>query len=102
MTDLEINKALALAIGWTSDRIREDWNGAIAIDLGEVPWPYVQWQTFDYRDPSVIWPIAERYNAFPEHRADGWHALTVQAEPFKVRRAQADTAAKAVALVVIA
>lgn len=104
MTDLEINKALALAIGWTSDRIREDWNGAIAIDLGEVPWPYVQWQTFDYRDPSVIWPIAERYNAFPFMEDFGTLKGKWVAQPgFNDRFERvADTAAKAVALAVIA
>jgi len=71
MTDLEINKALALAIGWDKNLIDvEVW--------GEEPWieiwdkPARTWRVFDYRDWAVIGPIAERYNAFPWRTVDGW------------------------------
>ena len=59
MTDLEISKALALAIGWK--------------DADFMPYPthlviYKKRhfaRRFDYRDWNVIGPIAERFDAFP-------------------------------------
>lgn len=59
MTDLEISKALALAIGWP--KVYESptavWVSADTYDVDSRP--------FDYRDWNVIGPIAEKYNAFP-------------------------------------
>lgn len=71
MSDLEINKALALAIGWRSDQIIE-YEGQAYIGLPVVfNGPGVK--MFDYRFTSVIWPIAEHYNAFPSRwRNEGW------------------------------
>jgi len=86
MTDLEISKALALAIGWKKDDIAmfsnemEVWSGG--------------WRTFDYRDWNVIGPIAERYNFFPQRAFYQW----------QVRGwtdTLADTTQKAIALAVI-
>ena len=92
MTDIEINKALALAIGWRSDQIIE-YEGQAYIGLPVVfNGPGIK--LFDYRFTSVIWPIAERYNAFPSRwRDEGWCVGD--------RLAVFDTAAKAVALAVI-
>ena len=64
MTELEINKALALAIGHSKTHVNV---------LGETPQVWVQtvpnlaWmlRVFDYRDWNVIGPIAERYGCFP-------------------------------------
>jgi hypothetical protein len=86
MTNLEISKALALAIGWTENRCDE--NGCLDPDVAifghsvghhysepdEVKcWDGDIWRTFDYRDPAVIWPIAERFDAFPSRwRNEGW------------------------------
>lgn len=84
MTDLEINKALALAIGWTENR--RDENGCLDPDIavfGDCPnkdddevkvWDGVRWRTFDYRDPTVIWPIAKRYYKFPRLCHGRWTA----------------------------
>ena len=76
MNDLEISKALALAIGWTG--------GA--------------WKMFDYRDWNVIGPIAERFDAFPKKLAsmEGWWA-----DVFGKDARFADTPQKAIALAVI-
>jgi hypothetical protein len=61
MIDLEISKALALAIGHKKEYI---------LELQNPSWLSVYdhaskcWRTFDYRDWRVIGPIAEKYNAF--------------------------------------
>lgn len=62
MTDLEISKALALAIGWKESQLKVTdavfaWRG--------------YWRVFDYRDWTVAGPIAERYGAFPIKNSDG-------------------------------
>ena len=70
MTDLEINKALTLAIGWPEHLIHTG-RGFMP---GEKVWVCIDsatkktlsaWQAIDYRDPAVIWPIAERFDCFP-------------------------------------
>jgi hypothetical protein len=63
MDDLEISKRLALAIGWKP----EDVNEAEDLVFMAVPTTGDCWtfQDFDYRDWSVIGPIAERYDFFP-------------------------------------
>lgn len=112
MTDLEISKALALAIGWTEDRLDE--NGCLDPDViiegaafGQEAGVFVwrdgfMWERFDYRDPAVIWRIAERYNCFPLHQGSSqqrYHGMWVSWR--NGRNIPADTAAKAVALAVI-
>ena len=65
MTDLEIDKALALAIGWNGNCVR---------NIGEVVILYTKqygWRVFSHRDWNVIAPIAERYNCFPFEDAFG-------------------------------
>ena len=52
MTDLEISKALAHAIGWKTLKLYAD--GTVGCWVGDY------WRTFDYRSPDVIWPIAKR------------------------------------------
>jgi hypothetical protein len=61
MTDLEIDKALALAIGWKrilpnckTNRLQDCW-----------VWTGHAWRIFSHLDWNVIGPIAERYNCFP-------------------------------------
>lgn len=97
MTDAEISKALAIAIGWTPEQIRPDGD-AVAVHAAQ-PWPGLDWPTFDYRNTDVIWPIAEQYNSFPIRSEDGsWSVCTGvdYADTYF-----ADTAAKAVAIAVI-
>lgn len=99
MTDAEISRRLALAIGWEPRKV--------AVKGSTTVWCMEKhdgvghgWRRFDYRDPAVIWPIAERYECFPwrwEWDYPNWCARTMEAK----KRTIADTAAKAVALAVI-
>jgi len=92
MTDLEISKALALAIGWTEGQLLE-YTCKLFCPTGTEVWA---WKEFDYRDWNVIAPIAERYDAFPRKSdTQGWWL------PHKFERAFADTPQKAIALAVI-
>lgn len=77
-TDLAIDEALALAIGWRREQMREHlgalWlpgRGDVMQPPCDVPplWP---WLRFSHKDPAVIWPIAERFNAFPARMERGW------------------------------
>lgn len=68
MTDLEISKALALAIGWPGNCVTDSY-GVCYVNKGIVR---SYWSIFDYRDPAVIWPIAERYDAFPFRVSHQW------------------------------
>lgn len=94
MTDAEISRALALAIGWPDWAVATGQSGRVYI------WTQEAAPEFDYRDPAVIWPIAERYNCFPSKASwgGGWRASAGEHIPMFL----ADTAAKAVALAVIA
>ena len=102
MTDAEISRRLALEIGWKADEIRIDhtWIQEPIVEvwytLRNAPENYKIWRRFDYRDPSVIWPIAERFDCFPLRLGKKWAAQKMHAEPVA-----SDTAAKAVALAVI-
>lgn len=103
MTDhehAEVSRRLALAIGWRQDLIYSAGDGSycaiIMKDCRGLPYG---WKLFDYRDPLVIWPIAERFASFPHcNLEDRWHVTMRQylvGENF-------DTAALAVARTVIA
>ena len=95
MTDIEINKALALAIGWKKAKMRTKekrlWLRTHGVFSGF-------WSPFDYRDWNVIGPIAERYNAFPIQDAFGrwFSAIGTQG-----KNVSADTPQKPIALAVI-
>jgi hypothetical protein len=64
VTDLEISKALALAIGW------REFDLAVS-EAGRLFAYRHGWHKFDYRDWNVIGPIAERYSVFPQSRSTG-------------------------------
>jgi hypothetical protein len=99
-TDLEISKALALAIGWKEviackgflrDKV-EVWVKEDNYDS--------DWRAFDYRDWNVIGPIAERYDCFPAIASchnDEWHSMYGGSGP----STYADTPQKATAMAVI-
>lgn len=91
MTDAEISRRLALAIGWKA----EDFMCSDPVVIkDENGW----WRRFDYRDTAVIWPIAERFNCFPVAGTPGvWVAYFDRTNTY----AEAATAAKAVALAII-
>ena len=95
MTDTEISKALALAIGHHKFDIRVNALTGNVLVLDKVLPNYV-WRVFDYRDWNVIGPIAERYDCFP-HKSDalGWFI------PHSFWKGYADTPQKAIALAVI-
>lgn len=104
MTDLEINKALALAIGWREADMPtvRTYTGPTSIWICTNDG---RWNRFDYRYWSVISPIAERYNAFPSQYQhfmpyEGtWESHAVVNGKYAMARA--DTPQKAIALAVI-
>ena len=76
MTDIEIDRRLALAIGYPADRVRvaSFWHKGnykkhvqVLNDNSRMdgPMQYSGWRLFDHTNPAVIWPIAERYECFP-------------------------------------
>lgn len=95
MTDLEISKALALAIGWKLTDVIWHENKVEVWWYDLDAWEF-EWRTFDYRDWNVIGPIAERYDCFP-HKSDalGWFI------PHSFWNGYADTPQKAIALAII-
>ena len=97
MTDLEIDKALALAIGWHKNKVHyKTYSGLKRIEIDrDYSWG-TQRFPFHYKNWNVIGPIAEKYLAWPGNErttdgmysADGWET-------------EADTPQKAIALAVI-
>ena len=96
MTDLEISRALALAIGWKPEQMRESRlrNGELLVQSGDEYFA----RLFNYRDWNVIGPIAARYNCFPDFSTfyTHWRAI----DKFSVVHV-ADTPQKAIAMAVI-
>jgi hypothetical protein len=72
MTDLEISKRLALAIGWPELNIRVSTLTGKLLVLDEADG--AEWRFFDYHDWNVIGPIAERYGCFPQEYQGMWTA----------------------------
>ena len=92
MTELEISKALALAIGWKELQIKV--TDAVFVWRG-------YWCIFDHTDWNVIGPIAARYDAFPTKTSSGtgWANIAFETRnPTDVREA---TPQKAIAMAVI-
>lgn len=107
MTDAEISRRLALAIGWEeSDIIDYPGQDYVGIRTSIVTTCV---RLFSFKFPTVIWPIAERLDCFPEKMRSGglWAAPVFDAKangrpPYPMLRWEySDTAAKAVALAVI-
>ena len=63
MDDREINKVLALAIGWKPEQMRVTL--ATVFLTTEYKGYAPREEIFDYTDPAVIWPIAAKYDCFP-------------------------------------
>lgn len=100
MTDLEISKALALAIGYAEADMQVSSYGSFSVQrhLSFDSIKYSEWEFFDYRDWNVIGPIAARFDCFPSQGVWGaWHASYHQC----AGSVAADTPQKAVALAVI-
>lgn len=94
MTDIEIDKALALAIGWEPYQMWVGSTGNLYLHVNS------SWRVFSHRDWNVIGPIAARYNAFPIQSAKGtWSAGVGDGSNMWVDHI--DTPQKAIALAVI-
>ena len=90
MTDVEINKALALAIGWKEWDII--WNQkSILLCFNGPTFAGV----FDYTNWNVIGPIAESYDCFPYKIRGKWDVMNCS------RYYDEDTPQKAIAMAVI-
>ena len=105
MTDLEIDKALALAIGWKEDAVAfhdDMWTVVVHAEPNR-SWPF-GWRAFSHRDWNVIGPIAEKYDCFPSKRDYGelseWVAYATVYGCADTPQ-QANTPQKAIALAVI-
>jgi hypothetical protein len=94
MTDIEIDKALALAIGYKLFDVKfHDDMWAVVVYNGS-------WRVFSHRDWNVIGPIAERYDCFPLRlRGRAWEAIS--RSKYKLGFFNADTPQRAIALAVI-
>jgi len=97
MTDLEISKALALAIGWERKHLFVDGADKLLVVLLQRPW---ELHVFDYRDWSVIGPIAERYGCFPIKSGTGWWSNN-WVNCLEAQQVYTNTPQKAIALAVI-
>lgn len=100
MSDPEININLALAIGYRPQDVRRAPDASNVIEVNRPNVYGDSWWRLDFASPTVIWPIAERYDAFPITNSVNWwvpgcHRLDRSVGP------QTDTVAKAVALAVI-
>ena len=94
MTDTEIDKALALAIGWETHQMWVGSTGNLYLHVNS------SWRVFSHKDWNVIGPIAERYNAFPIQSSKGtWSACVGDGSNMWVDHI--DTPQKAIALAVI-
>ncbi len=94
MTDIEIDKALALAIGWKRMLPNPEVDGLKRCWV----WAGSKWRLFSHKDWNVIGPIAARYNTFPIEDAFGrwFSAIGTQG-----KNVSADTPQEAIALAVI-
>ena len=112
MTDIEISKALALAIGYLPEHVREYGVGSSNYNRGEGIIQVFRhdgvygvnrtecnflWNDFRYTTWNVIGPIAELFDAFPFRIASKWHIFNVKTTGTTC----ADTPQKAIALAVI-
>ena len=100
MKDYEISRALAFAIGWSCVDV-ECTDNQVWVEV----WSPLDrpWRVFDYRDPSVIWPIAERFNNFPYRAVNCKNnkVTWVSRRPSNYLVSSSDCPKKAVALAVI-
>lgn len=100
MTDAQISRALALAIGYRPEDVRIRGNSVeVRRPLRPGAWLSEGWHLFSYGWPDVAWAVAERYDCFP-YFMESTQTWTCSPAQWALRK-DADTAAKAVALAVI-
>ena len=93
MTDIEIDRALALAIGWERQHFMPTTDAIFVLQYG-------MWHFFSHKDWNVIGPIAEKYDCFPLRlRGGAWEAIS--RSKYKLGFVKADNPQKAIALAVI-
>ena len=94
MTDFDISKALAIAIGWRHlcYVITEDGERKVCVCITPNDSISDEWRIFDYRDWDVIGPIAKRYGMVVDFYAN---------EAWRNGWSKGDTPQKAIALAVI-
>ena len=94
MSAVEIDHALALAIGYREQDVRL-YFGRIQVQRWNDFLDCCSWYTFDHTSLTVAWPIAARYNCFPTLIDGRWLAETDTSEGWE------DTPERAVAMAVI-
>ena len=97
MKDTEIDRRLALAIGYRPADVRQTLGRMVIVNRpSEVKSEF--WAPFDHTEWETIGPIAERYNLFPVRRHDGW---AVFRGPLENGFTQATTPQQCIALAAI-
>ena len=91
MTHTEINRKLALAIGWKPEQIKPNGSSIFVRHCA-------LWCMFNYRHWHTIGPIAQRYDCFPRKNGSKWQGYVGHVCIMQF----ADTPQKAIALAVIA
>ncbi len=79
MTDLEISRELALAIGYKPENMRENVEYLQGLEVKRLDGPNVwYWWYFDYTCWEVVGPIAQVYNCFPFCSYSGWTTMIIE------------------------
>ena len=97
MTDIEIDEALALAIGWPERRVSSFRTDYIWV----LPHNSDTWKRFTHLDWNVIGPIAERYDCFPVSNISMWWVPRCATHSLGGRGTLADNPQRAIAMAVI-
>lgn len=102
MTDTEIDKRLALAIGYRPKDVRQTLGRMVIVNRpSEVKSEF--WAPFDHTEWGTISPIAERFDLFPRKTFRGvWLTWCDRAPDFVPMRIEGTTPQRAIALAAIA
>ena len=101
MSPLEIDKALALAIGYLPEHVKAGKNSVMVYReyaSSNTAFSWGTWLLFSHADPTVIWPLAKHYKCFPSDSAidhGRWWARSYE------KNVYADTPEAAVAMAII-
>ena len=79
MTPTDINRRLALVIGYrpVDVAVCDDGNVLVWREIGDTH--QLHWQVLDYRHPGTIYPIAEHYKIFPQWMVRMWAVVHADA-----------------------
>ncbi len=102
MTDTEINRRLALAIGYLPEHVRQTL-GRMVIVYRPVEVETELWVEFDHTEWGTISPIAEKFDLFPRKTFRGvWLTWCDRAPDFVPMRIEGTAPQRASALAAIA